>query len=333
MLIPQGSGSTKTVNLSSAHFAMVVGLLSILAFTSAFLLQRTMTWKAAASDRLEDLAKLEFQEKTQATETVVVQQGLSDTERDELKRQVWEEYEERYQMVTVKLNELLDLEAKAREITGIESNRSSLGEFLAAGGGGGEGGPPGGLEDAVDAGGQDTTLPPHLIYGVARPSLDLIVQEIELRAESLRALLLDMDKQREAFEAEPTAWPSKHSRRKITSRYGLRKDPFTKRLRRHSGTDISAPRGSAVLATAAGTVSYSGWDKYLGNVVKIDHGNGFETWYGHMSKRSVKKGAKLKRGDTIGTVGSTGRSTGPHIHYEVHKKGATVNPEKFIGAR
>ena len=78
-------------------------------------------------------------------------------------------------------------------------------------------------------------------------------------------------------------------------------------------------------------VSFAGWDTYLGNLVRVDHGNGLESWYGHMSKMTVKEGQEVERGDQVGAVGSTGRSTGAHIHYEVHDNGKAVDPAKFFG--
>ena len=126
----------------------------------------------------------------------------------------------------------------------------------------------------------------------------------------------------------PSIWPVKGH---ITSTYGMRQDPFHGRSVFHSGIDFSAPPGSPVLATADGFVSMTGWDAGLGNVVKLLHGrNGFSTAYGHLKEFLVRPGQPVQRGQLIGFVGSTGRTTGTHLHYEVKSKGLTVNPYRYL---
>ena len=116
----------------------------------------------------------------------------------------------------------------------------------------------------------------------------------------------------------------------ITSRFGYRKSPFTGKRSFHSGLDISNRPGTKIIATADGTVTYAARKMYLGNLVVVDHGYGKVTRYGHCKKILVKRGQKIKRGEAIATVGNTGQSTGPHLHYEVRINGAPVNPLKYI---
>jgi len=116
----------------------------------------------------------------------------------------------------------------------------------------------------------------------------------------------------------------------ISSLYGDRKDPFTGKNRRHNGLDIAAPAGTSVSAAAAGTVSYSGWKPGYGNIVIIEHGNGYETRYAHNSDTLVRKGETVTAGQSIATVGSTGRSTGPHLHFEVRKDNSPVDPRGYL---
>ncbi|MEC9243709.1 M23 family metallopeptidase [Nitratireductor rhodophyticola] len=118
----------------------------------------------------------------------------------------------------------------------------------------------------------------------------------------------------------------------ITSRFGARKDPFLGRLAHHSGIDFRARRGAPIHATGAGTVVKAGWNGGYGRMVEIDHGNGLTTRYAHMSKILVKTGDKVDVGTKVGKVGSSGRSTGPHLHYEVRRSGAAINPSRFITA-
>ena len=129
----------------------------------------------------------------------------------------------------------------------------------------------------------------------------------------------------------PSIWPVKGY---ITSPYGRRLDPFHGKGVFHTGMDISAPYGSPVWATADGFVSMAGWDAGLGNCVKILHGrNGFSTAYGHLKEYLVRPGQPVQRGELIGFVGSTGRTTGAHVHYEVRSKGLTVNPYRYLKSK
>jgi septal ring factor EnvC (AmiA/AmiB activator) len=116
----------------------------------------------------------------------------------------------------------------------------------------------------------------------------------------------------------------------ITSRFGYRVSPFTGQREFHQGFDISTRNGSPILATADGVVTFVGLKGLLGKTVVIDHGHGLVTRYGHCQKFLKKRGDKVKRWEPIALVGNTGRSTGPHVHYEVHLNGIPVNPEKYI---
>ncbi|MEO8318357.1 MAG: peptidoglycan DD-metalloendopeptidase family protein, partial [Bradyrhizobium sp.] len=118
----------------------------------------------------------------------------------------------------------------------------------------------------------------------------------------------------------------------FTSGFGVRSDPFLGRPAMHTGLDFRAQMGDPVRATANGKVASSGWAGGYGRMVEIDHGNGLSTRYGHLSEISVKVGDIIKIGQVIGAVGSTGRSTGPHLHYETRIDGDAVDPQKFLRA-
>ncbi|MBA4800355.1 MULTISPECIES: M23 family metallopeptidase [Euryhalocaulis] len=117
-----------------------------------------------------------------------------------------------------------------------------------------------------------------------------------------------------------------------TSSFGSRVDPFTRHAAYHTGLDMAAYYRAPVVSTAAGTVSFAGWKGGYGRVVEVDHGHGFKTRYAHLSQITVKKGAKVVTGDSIGLMGSTGRSSGTHLHYEVWFKGKVYDPSKFLKA-
>jgi murein DD-endopeptidase MepM/ murein hydrolase activator NlpD len=118
----------------------------------------------------------------------------------------------------------------------------------------------------------------------------------------------------------------------MTSPFGVRIDPFLHQPSMHPGMDFHASVGEPIHATAAGRVTKAGWDGGYGQMVEIDHGEGLVTRYGHMSEVGVTVGQHVRAGQVIGRVGSTGRSTGPHLHYEVRVNGEAVNPEKFLAA-
>jgi murein DD-endopeptidase MepM/ murein hydrolase activator NlpD len=118
----------------------------------------------------------------------------------------------------------------------------------------------------------------------------------------------------------------------FTSGFGVRSDPFLGRPAMHTGLDFRAATGDPVRATANGKVVSSGWAGGYGRMVEIDHGNGLSTRYGHMSEINVRVGDPIKIGQVIGAVGSTGRSTGPHLHYETRIDGDAVDPQKFLRA-
>lgn len=119
----------------------------------------------------------------------------------------------------------------------------------------------------------------------------------------------------------------------LSSSFGHRSDPFNKKSATHKGVDLASNKGNKVKTMAKGKVTRSSWNGGYGNMVEIDHGNGFKTKYAHLNKAYVKKGAYVNPGDTIGEVGSTGRSTGPHLHYEILYNGTPVDPMAFIKAQ
>lgn len=125
------------------------------------------------------------------------------------------------------------------------------------------------------------------------------------------------------------AWPTVGGR--ISSRFGLREDPFTGRKSSHSGVDIATYHGAPVLAAGDGVVIYTGFNSVLGNHIKIDQGQGFVSLYGHLSAINTKVGKKVRAGQLIGRVGSTGYSTGPHLHFTAYRWGRLLNPMMLFG--
>jgi murein DD-endopeptidase MepM/ murein hydrolase activator NlpD len=145
--------------------------------------------------------------------------------------------------------------------------------------------------------------------------------------------IMELVKNKEAIlECTPAIQPvSNKQLKRIASGFGMRIDPVYKTPKMHAGLDFTAPIGTEIYATGDGIVRESGGagDGY-GNKIVIDHGYGYQTLYGHCSKVLVKRGQKVKRGEKIGLVGSTGKSTGPHLHYEVIRKGIKIDPINFF---
>jgi murein DD-endopeptidase MepM/ murein hydrolase activator NlpD len=145
------------------------------------------------------------------------------------------------------------------------------------------------------------------------------------------SLLKSLEDQQNLLASTPAIRPiSRDVKSWVTSSFGYRLSPFTQRREFHKGYDISSRKGTPILATADGVVTFAGKKGLLGNTVVIDHGHGMITRYGHCDEFLKKRGDKVKRWEPIALMGNTGRSTGPHVHYEVHLNGIPVNPEKYI---
>jgi murein DD-endopeptidase MepM/ murein hydrolase activator NlpD len=174
-------------------------------------------------------------------------------------------------------------------------------------------------------GGPDIPLDQVRINGIADPAFTHAYLSAAAVLDQLNGLTAAMDH-------VPLAMPVHAAGFDRSSGFGARVDPFTGRYSFHPGIDFAGPWGSQVLATAPGTVVFAGNRGGYGNMVEIDHGFGIHTRYGHLSSISVRVGSKVSKGGSVGRVGSTGRSTGPHVHYEVWYDNAVKNPSNFIEA-
>ena len=152
-------------------------------------------------------------------------------------------------------------------------------------------------------------------------------KETDTQEKSLQELSLAAEQKSSRWAATPSIWPVKGW---VTSGFGPRVSPFTEKPAWHDGLDIGAAANAPVQAPAQGRVTSVGFDPKLGNVVKLDHGFGIETLYGHLAKALVKEGQRVRRGDVVGLVGSTGLATGPHLHYMVKVNGQTFDPTRYI---
>jgi murein DD-endopeptidase MepM/ murein hydrolase activator NlpD len=163
--------------------------------------------------------------------------------------------------------------------------------------------------------------------GVLTSRLDKLTAEAVRQEQSLQELQSYFQDQKSLLASTPSTWPA---RGWVTSDFGQRLDPYTADRVMHAGLDIAAPHGREVRAPSDGVVIFAGLEGGYGNVLVIDHGYGIKTRYGHLSQISVKAGERIRRGQSVASIGNTGRSTGPHLHYEVRVNGIPQNPRKFI---
>ncbi|NQU08712.1 MAG: M23 family metallopeptidase [Candidatus Abyssubacteria bacterium] len=226
-------------------------------------------------------------------------------------------------VIEKEFSRLLSLEDKLRAIAGLKP-RQTAAEGV---GMGGQGGPE---------------LSETILYSKDRPgrsffllenrslSADELLREIATVHEGFSEILDAFEREQERLSSIPSINPVYSPEAWISSGYGYRKDPITGNRRFHDGIDIVAPRKTPIIAPADGVVTYAGWRDGLGRMIEIRHGYGYRTTYGHNEKLMVKKGAWIKRGDPVALLGSSGRSTGPHLHYEIRINGKLTNPYKYL---
>lgn len=241
---------------------------------------------------LDQLAELKDLRKETKTQKIQIQSFLNTI--DDLKKQ---------------MTRLVEFDRKLRVITDIGPPKDV--DLL------GMGGP-----DDVEAPQTDSTL---------MASIQLNLGDLRNMAtqqeKSFQELSEAVQNLQSVWASTPSIWPTSGW---LTSGFGSRLSPFTGRVSMHHGIDIAARQDTPIIAPAAGVVSYTGFDSGLGRLIKINHGYGIVTSYGHLSKATVKIGQRIKRGETIGYVGNSGLSTGPHLHYEVNVNNVPVNPMKYI---
>lgn len=160
--------------------------------------------------------------------------------------------------------------------------------------------------------------------------MDMLNRQLYIQSKSFDEVVDLFKDHDEMLMSIPAIQPVANKNLKYTaSGYGMRIDPIYKTAKFHAGMDFSANIGTPVYATGNGVVKKAGWQSGYGKIIVVDHGFGYETWYAHLNKYKVRVGQKVVRGEVIGEVGNTGKSTGPHLHYEVHLKGRVVNPVNY----
>lgn len=170
------------------------------------------------------------------------------------------------------------------------------------------------------------------LLGESRNLVDLRLDEIKkgilVNMRDMEGIKDMLELRREILESLPSIWPV---RGVVSSSFGVRISPFSRRNVFHRGIDIMSSSGSEVHSSGSGKVIRSGYDADFGNVITVDHGYGYRTTYAHMSELFVRAGEIVKKGQVIGRVGTTGKSTGPHLHFEIRLNGVPVNPIRYLG--
>ena len=160
--------------------------------------------------------------------------------------------------------------------------------------------------------------------------MDMLNRQLYIQSKSFDEVVDLFKNHDEMLKCIPAIQPVANKNLKYTaSGYGMRIDPIYKTAKFHNGMDFSANIGTPVYATGDGVIKKAGWQSGYGKIIVVSHGFGYETWYAHLNKYNVRVGQKVVRGEVIGEVGNTGKSTGPHLHYEVHLKGKVVNPVNY----
>ena len=243
------------------------------------------------------------------------------------------------------MDRLKEFDVKLRMITDLNVP-ADAGRYLGVGGGadaeagGSSSAPPAGAtpEGGGGEGGTEVPIDAPNASGVPQSRQEALMRDIEVdlgtlqidaarQEHSYQELTEAIERRRNRWASTPSIWPVKGW---MTSGFGRRISPFTGEPAMHRGVDISVPENTPLVASANGVVVRAGWDGGLGNTIKIDHGYGYATLYGHLAKVQVRVGQRVKRGQVIGLVGSTGLSTGTHLHYEVFVNLVPTNPLRYI---
>ncbi|MBL8483933.1 MAG: M23 family metallopeptidase [Rhodocyclaceae bacterium] len=193
--------------------------------------------------------------------------------------------------------------------------------------------PPQDVKPPADAGKGGPLLPlsPQVTPLQVQRELDRLAAQIEVRGDYLGLIESEVQERKLQKDLLPTTLPVAGGTWN-SSTYGIRVDPITHRAAMHEGVDFVGDTGTAIVAAAAGMVVSAEWHPQYGNLIEIDHGKGLATRYAHASRVFVVSGAFVRRGQKIAEIGSTGRSTGPHLHFEVRQDGVALNPRRFLEA-
>ncbi len=321
MIIPHAGRSVMRFRVSSYLLYMIPIIMLSTACVILFLQYNNMK-NISEKNRLA----LELANKTSVYERTL---STKDLTINELQNRI-EDIASQTEAMQQKIEELRILEEEIREVTEGEESISSITRgskpvtIAAANAARGVGGVEIELEEP-------TSFSMYINKTTQTPDLAALQLEADDLIASITSAKQDLIAHMNKLRITPSIWPTLST--DISSTYGYRRDPFTRRSAYHAGVDIAGDRGDPIYVTADGIVSFAGYDSAYGYNVLVRHDSGLTTRYAHMLKNlHVKTGDQVKQGDQVGELGSTGRSTGPHLHYEVIKNGKTIDPMPYMDA-
>jgi murein DD-endopeptidase MepM/ murein hydrolase activator NlpD len=317
MVIPDANSSVMRFQLSA--IVIVAGLAIFMVLLAAAI---AAIW--FHQDNSGEIGKLQHELSAAASK---YEQTLKNKNQhiDELQTEV-AGLSEQAKTIGSRMNDIKKLESQLKDMVGIKDGDSTPPKGKAAGA----------AAVSMDSGGTGgeelpvTEREMAMLVDQTREDLQTIGEQIEALQPELERTKQAVAKHQKLLRMTPTIWPA--DTRRVTSLFGIRTDPFTGRATFHGGLDLGGDTGDPVYATADGTVVTADHETAHGNHVVISHSNGIRTGYSHLSKILTEVGAKVSKGDIIGELGSTGRSTGPHLHYEVFVNGERVDPQPYLKA-
>ncbi|MBA3032629.1 MAG: M23 family metallopeptidase [Gammaproteobacteria bacterium] len=301
ILVSNRMATARSISLTGGHLAFIAGGL-IAAILSLSFMFSYLTVRHAAEIRMPALREL--------LRTVSLEEA---GKTHDLVRESLANMASRLGQMQGQLLQLDSLGERIAGLAGVKSNDGKAAQTAKAG---------------ADGRGGPLTRPDNLTQDGLQRALDEMSYQVDVRSDSLAILESRLFEERIRKNLLPTALPVPTA--VPTSNFGWRPDPFTNQAAMHEGIDFIAEPGTPILAAAAGIVQVAERHPQYGNMIDIDHGNNLVTRYAHAQQIFVKPGEFIKRGQRIATVGSTGRSTGPHLHFEVRVGGAAQNPMRFL---
>lgn len=313
VIIPEANESIIRLSLSRAAICAIAVCAACILASSGF-----VYWNYAKTSAAFAMSKTELRGKNERLQQEMRQKNAA---IEELRSQI-HTMSEQAAKVRVQVEDLKRLERDLKALAPHAGSGKSAGAATDAAASVGAARGMGGPQVPVTA--QEV----HTIAANARASYDQLLLELSGLSSRLDRAKAELAAAHERSQRTPSLWPT--ASRIVTSPYGYRKDPFTGKLSFHRGIDIGGKLNDPVYAAARGTVHTVGSDKLHGNHVIVEHSEGLRTWYMHLNKATVKKGDAVDKGQIIGKLGTTGRSTGPHLHYEVIKSGKSIDPRTYL---
>lgn len=292
LLVPEDNSEVKHLRATSSHVRIALLVFSLLVIATVFL---TIQYVSRARDAAA-LARLSKENSYLQDQLVALENRVSQFQ--------------------VQMADLVEREKVLRTMSGLAEIDADVRKV----GVGGHG-----FEEFHSQ--SDSPKEPVGSLSLVTADLDQLLRQVKLEKKSFQDVEIAFQNNLEKLEHTPTIWPVTGY---VSRGFGPCIDPFTGQRRLHEGIDVVNRVGTPIKATAAGIVAERGWRNGYGWVVVVDHGYGYQTTYGHLNAIEVRKGERVKRGQVIATLGNSGRSTGPHLHYEVRVNGQPVDPLRFI---